>query len=80
MTAYWHRSGIRNDLGDRGSIWGEKADEFFGVLTPAAARPAYYANAAQSALSRQAVRRLQRFTKRPLQPAGRTKARCLKAE
>src|ERR1700756_5074743 len=31
------------DLGDRGSIWGEKAEEFF-VLTPADGRPATYAN------------------------------------
>lgn len=32
------------DFGDGGSIWGEKADEFFGVLIPADGRAATYAN------------------------------------
>jgi catechol 2,3-dioxygenase-like lactoylglutathione lyase family enzyme len=32
------------DFEDKGSIWGEKAEEFFGVLTPADGRPATYAN------------------------------------
>jgi predicted lactoylglutathione lyase len=33
-----------NDLGDRGSIWGETATEFFGVLTPADGCAACHAN------------------------------------
>jgi catechol 2,3-dioxygenase-like lactoylglutathione lyase family enzyme len=32
------------DLGDRGSVWGERIEEFFGVLTPADGRPATHAN------------------------------------
>jgi hypothetical protein len=31
-------------IGDKGSIWGEQAEEFFGVLMPADGRPATYAN------------------------------------
>jgi catechol 2,3-dioxygenase-like lactoylglutathione lyase family enzyme len=32
------------DFEDKGSIWGEKPEEFFGVLTPADGRPATFAN------------------------------------
>src|SRR5436189_6378087 len=66
------------DLGDRGSCWGQSAEEFM-VLTPADGKPACPANGGTVSFEAPSRAAVAAFHKRHLPPAVRTKAQSDRA-